>query len=141
MADPKNKEKMRRPDDAKKTIGRILSYLGNYKYLLILVAFCIIVSALANVAGTYFLKPIINNYIVPLIGQENPDLSGFISTLLLMGAIYLVGVIAAYTYNRIMMNITAGTLNVINVESSGRAKSIIFMESLMSSPPCCICGD
>ena len=90
---PKN-GKARKPKDTKKTIGRILRYLGDYKLLLIIVAICIIISALANVAGTYFLKPIINDYLLPLIGQENPDLSGFITMLIVMGCIYVVGTIA-----------------------------------------------
>ena len=117
MAGPHgNKGKMEKPQNTKKTIGRILSYLGNYKYLLIVVAVCIVVSALANVAGTYFLKPIINDYIVPLIGSKNPDLTGFIRTLVLMGGIYLLGIIASYANNRIMMVITANTLKRIRTD-------------------------
>ena len=74
----------RKPKDVKKTVKRILSYMENYRPQLIVVVFAIVVSAAAGVAGTYFLKPLINQYIVPFIGKESPDLSGFIAMLSLM---------------------------------------------------------
>ena len=117
MAGPMSqKKKMQKPKDTKKTIGRVFRYLSEYKFLLILVAVCIVVSALANVAGTYFLKPIINDILVPLIGRENPDLSGFITMLIIMGCIYIVGTISSYTYSRIMVHITSSTLKRIRTD-------------------------
>ncbi len=112
---PKNR-KMAKPKDTKKTIGRVFGYLAEYKFRLILVAVCIIISALANVAGTYFLKPIINDYLVPLIGQENPDLSGFITMLIVMGCIYIIGTVSSYTYSRIMVTVTSSTLKRIRTD-------------------------
>ena len=73
-------------------------------------------SSLSGVAGTYFLKPLINDYIIPLIGQDNPDLSGFIGMIAVIAAVYLAGVICAYTYNRLMLNVSTGTLLKIRVE-------------------------
>lgn len=93
-----------------KTFKRIVSYMGVYKFYLILVLVLILLGSLANVAGTYFLKPLINDYIIPFVGQKNPDLSGFIKALLIMGSIYLVGVISTYVYNKLMVKISTGTL-------------------------------
>lgn len=67
---------MRKPKDAKGTFFRILSYLSPYKWPLILVAVFVVISSGAGVVGTYFLKPIVDDYIVPLIGSQNPDFSG-----------------------------------------------------------------
>ena len=94
-----------KPKDVKKTIRRLLSYIGEQKLLLVAVAFCVIISSGASIAGTYLLKPALNQYIIPLIGQENPDLGGFLSLLLTMALIYILGVVAGYLNSRIMLNI------------------------------------
>ena len=78
--------RIEKPQNAGKTLLRILSYLKHYKACLIIAAVCMVVTALATVGGTYFLKPALNDYIVPLIGQQNPDLSGFIRMLCIMAA-------------------------------------------------------
>lgn len=101
---------MKKPKNAKKTIGRIAQYLGKHKIRLIAVAVLVVVSSLASVAGTYFLKPIIDDYIVPLIGKENPDFSGLAGIILLLGAIYVVGAVSSYAYNRIMLTVSADSL-------------------------------
>ena len=106
----------KKPKNVKKTLGRILEYMLDYKIQLIIVVIAIIGSSLSSVAGTYFLKPIINDYIIPLIGHKNPDLSGFISMLLLMGAIYLFGIVCAYLYNRLMLNVSTGTLRKVRID-------------------------
>lgn len=101
---------MKKPQDVKRTIKRILSYMKDYRPQLLFVVFAIIISAAAGVAGTYFLKPLINQYIVPFIGKESPDLSGFIAMLSLMGAIYVTGAISTYAYSRVMITVATGTL-------------------------------
>ncbi len=117
MAGPRGKApKMGKPRNAGKIVKRLLEYQSLFKYRLIIVAIAIIVSSLAGVAGIYFLKPIINDYIVPLIGQENPDLSGFAGTLVLMGAIYLIGVLSTYVRNKLMVGISNNTLLKIRVD-------------------------
>ena len=116
MPGPINRRPIAKPQNARKTLGMILKYLFAYKLQLVIVAIAIIVSAAANVAGTYFLKPIINQYIVPFIGKKDPDLSGFISIISLLGIIYILGVTATYTYNRLMLNISTGILYKIRVD-------------------------
>ncbi len=108
--------RIEKPQNAGKTLLRILSYLSYYKARLIIAAVSMVVAALATVGGTYFLKPALNNYIVPLIGQENPDLSGFIRTLCIMAAFYLTGALANFTLQRMMITITNGTLRRIRIE-------------------------
>jgi ATP-binding cassette subfamily B multidrug efflux pump len=98
--------------------------MSAYKYNLILVGILVIFSSLAGVAGTYFLKPIINNYIVPFIGKDNPDLSGLASILALTGAIYLLGVLSTYTYARLMLNISTGTLRRMRIELFSHMESL-----------------
>ena len=76
-----------RANDIPATVKRIFSYLAQYKWLLVIVFFCIIIEALTNVASSYFFTPLINDYILPLAGQKDPDLSGFIGQLVKMGCI------------------------------------------------------
>ena len=81
---------LEKPKTPKATIGRLAKYLMAYKGQMLLVIVGIIGSSGASVASTYFLKPIINDYIVPFIGQENPNLSAFVSMLCLMAVVYLI---------------------------------------------------
>lgn len=105
-----------RPQKVKQTILRILSYMKGQKVLLFLAMLCIGFSSAASIAGTYFLKPLINNFILPFIGQEHPDLSEFVSALTIMACIYALGVIASYGSSRIMLTISTRTLFQIRVE-------------------------
>lgn len=117
MAGPgSDNNKFKRPQDTKGTIRRIVRYMGGYKLQLSLVVVGIIISCLANVAGTYMLRPIINDFIVPLIGQETPDLSRFIGILMVLGMIYLAGIGGMYLFNRLMINVSTGTLLRIRKE-------------------------
>ena len=108
--------RIEKPQNAGKTLLRILSYLKHYKARLIIAAVCMVVTALATVGGTYFLKPALNDYIVPLIGQQNPDLSGFIRMLCIMASFYLTGAAANFILQRMMITITNGTLRRIRIE-------------------------
>ena len=97
--------------DAKKTAKRLISYItGKNKVLLFIVFICILLSAAANVAGSLFLETLINDYIEPLLGEANPVFTGLLRAIIFMGCIYLVGIIANYTYNRIMIYISQGVL-------------------------------
>ena len=62
------------------------------------------------------MKPIINDYIVPFIGQENPNLSAFVSMLCLMAVVYLIGVGCGYLYKRLMVNIATGSMRKIRTD-------------------------
>ena len=99
---------MKKPKNAKKTFARIMSYLSEYRWMLILVCILVALSSGAAVAGTYFLKPIIDDFIAPMIGSQNPDFTGLLRIIIMLAAIYAMGAICTYAYNRIMVNIAAG---------------------------------
>ncbi|WP_296325024.1 ABC transporter ATP-binding protein [Treponema sp. UBA3813] len=99
-----------RPKNTKKTIRRLVSYMGRFKSLWIFVFLFVILSALAEVAGAYLLKPAINDYILPLIGKENPDLEGLIRLVLTMIAVYVIGAFSSYGSERILIFISTNTL-------------------------------
>ena len=113
-----------KPKNIKQTVLRILSYIKGYRLLMAFALLCIMFSAAAGIAGTYFLKPLINDYILPFIGHKNPDLSAFITMLSVMGLIYLLGVIASYTSSRIMLIISTGALFKIRTELFNKMQSL-----------------
>ena len=88
-----------KPKDTKKIIRRLFGYMADKKFQLVLVLIFMLVSSGASLASTYFLKPLINNYIIP------GDFSGLAKALAVMAVIYLAGVIASYSQSRLMMRI------------------------------------
>ncbi len=113
---PRHMGGMKKPKNAKKTLKRILSYLKPYKWHLIWVTALVIISSVASVAGTYFLTPIIDDYIVPMIGSANPDFSGLLRILVVLAIIYLIGVLSTYLYHRIMVTVAADSLYSMRME-------------------------
>ena len=77
---------------------------------------CIIVSALANVQASLFLKTLIDDYIVPMTKQATPDFGPLAGALVRIGCIYAIGVLAAWLNARIMVNVTQGTLRNLRVQ-------------------------
>ena len=97
-----------------KTAKRLLNYVVvPYKKQFLVVIVCILISALAGVASSLFLQVLIDDYIAPLIGMENPVFTGLLKAILLMAAIYLTGTLATLFYNRIMVTIAQGVLKKI----------------------------
>ncbi len=90
----------------------------------IIVLICIVVSALANVQASLFLKSLIDDYIVPMTKQAAPDFGPLTAALVRVGCIYAVGVLAAWLNARIMVNVTQGTLRNL------RTQLFTHMESL-----------
>ena len=85
----KNKKGRPRPGNLKGTLRRLLQYLRPYRLRLLLVMLAILFSSGAAVAGSYYLKPLFNNYIMPFVGRQNPDLSGFIRLIAIMAGIFI----------------------------------------------------
>ncbi|MFA7126640.1 MAG: ABC transporter ATP-binding protein, partial [Bacilli bacterium] len=107
-------KKFAKPKNTRLAIRRIFQYVfADHKFAFTVVILCIIVSALVGVVGTYFIKFLIDDLIAPLIGQTSPDYTKIITTLIIMGGIYFVGVVSTYAYNRIMVNVTHGTMKKI----------------------------
>lgn len=104
-----------KPKNLKNTIKRLAKYLEKHKLLLFLVMLFVIFSTLGNVAGTYMLEPIIDDYITPLIGT-NPSGADFlplIKMLSVMACIYVVAALSSFAYRRIMLYVSQKTLNEI----------------------------
>ena len=100
-----------RVENPGKLMGRLLKYVGkNYGIHLVIVAVCIFVSVIANVQGTMFMKNLIDLYIMPLIGQSSPDFGPLLGAILKVAVFYMIGVLATFSYNRIMVYVTQGTL-------------------------------
>lgn len=98
-------------------IKRILfEMIRNYKFSFFLVIVCIIGSALATLRGTLFMRELIDNYITPLLRAESPDFSQLGVALISLAATYAIGILCAYGYNRIMVNISQGTLKRFRIE-------------------------
>lgn len=102
---------MQKPDKA--TMKRLLGYLNGYKIQFITVLVCILVSALVGVASSMFLQTLIDNYIAPLLLEANPVFDGLLRTILMMAGIYIVGVVATFLYNYLMVFIAQGILKEI----------------------------
>lgn len=110
------KQSFAKPKNAKGTFRRILKYFKPYRAQLVLVMIGLFASVAANIAGTYMLRPIINEYIIPWIGSENPDFTGLIGQLAVMAAVYTIGILGTFMYNRLMINVSTGTLTRLRLE-------------------------
>ena len=110
------KQGFAKPKNAKGTFRRILKYFKPYRAQLVLVLIGLFASVAANIAGTYMLVPIINVYIIPWIGNQNPDFTGLIGQLAVMAAVYTIGILGTFMYNRLMINVSTGTLTKLRLE-------------------------
>ena len=112
-------------EDTIASLKFILSYISKYyKVHFAIVTVCILISSLANVRGTLFLQSLIDDYIVPVIGQKNPDMNGLLHALMQLACIYSIGVISAYSYNRLMINVAQGTLRRIRTDMFDHLQSL-----------------
>ena len=108
-----------------KLLGRIMGEVfQHYLPHCILVLVCIVVSALANVQASLFLQTLMDDYIVPMTQQQDPDFAPLAAALLRVGIIYVIGILAAWLNARIMVNVTQGTLRNL------RTQLFTHMESL-----------
>ena len=96
-----------RPKNTRRTLMQILSYLGRHKWYMLMIALLVTVSASASILGTYLLKPVINNYIIP------GDIPGLVKMLILMGILYLCGALSCYAYNQMMVHISQQVVSEI----------------------------
>ena len=100
-----------------KTAKRLLRYVtSTYKIQFILVIFCILVSSIASISVSLSLRFLLDDYIIPLIGQQNPDYSELYFALTVLGTIFLCGVIATFVYSRLMVVIGQGVLKRVRDE-------------------------
>ena len=100
----------------KDVVKRLMSYIGHYKLRFVAVLICIVVNALAMVSCSLYLQTLIDSYITPLLQAVTPDFAPLFRSILIMGCIYAVGILACLFYNRTMVSIAQGTLKRIRDE-------------------------
>lgn len=92
-------------------LKRLLTYMvKNYKFSFFIVVVCIVISAVATMQGMLFVQSLVDDYIVPLLDSANPDFKPLARALTMIVGFYIVGVAASYAYNRIMVNVSQGTM-------------------------------
>ena len=92
------------------TVKRLFGYFRGYRLKMIFVLVCIVLSTLASVSSSLFLKSLIDDYIEPLIGQFAPSFTPLIWALCGMACLYLTGILSSLLYNRVMAEVTQGVL-------------------------------
>ena len=97
-------------------VKRLISYLKQYKTVLVVVTVCILLSAGATASAALFLQVLIDRYIMPLLAQSTPVFSGLLRVLIFMAAIYGTGVLCSWIYNRLMIKVAQRTLKRIRDE-------------------------
>ena len=108
---PRNHGKVKMPEGGMKTIGRLVKYvLKNYRFSLAGVMLCIVVTSFTTLASTLFTRSLIDDYILPLTKQAQPDFSPLAQALMTLGAVLLVGAICSYLHSRLMINVSQGTM-------------------------------
>ena len=92
-------------------LKRLLTYMVcNYKFSFLMVVICILIGAVATMQGMLFVQSLVDDYIMPLLNSENPDFTPLARALAGIVLFYLIGVAASYGYNRIMVNVSQGTM-------------------------------
>ena len=105
-----NKKKRISKNDIK-TAKRLLKYVTEtYKFRFVLVFICILISAVASISVSLSLKFMLDDYIIPLIGQQNPNYTELYQALGVLACIFIAGVLATFTYTRVMVYIGQGVL-------------------------------
>lgn len=100
-----------------KTAKRLLRYVtGTYKIQFIVVLFCILISSIASISVSLSLKYLLDDFIIPLIGQQDPDYGELYGAMAVLGTIFLCGVIATFIYSRLMVTIGQGVLKRVRDE-------------------------
>lgn len=92
-------------------LKRLLKYMIRYyKFSFLIVVICIVVGAFATMQGMLFVQSLVDDYIVPMLHAETADFKPLASALTKVVIFYLIGIICAYAYNRIMVNVSQGTM-------------------------------
>lgn len=107
------------------SLKRLFAYiLQNYKFSCLAVVIGIIVSVLTTLCATLFMQRLIDDYILPLTQEAVPDFSPLAQALVSLAAVLSVGIVCAYGYNRIMVNVSQGTMKKIRVELFSNMESL-----------------
>ncbi len=108
----------RKPKNIRSTLGKLMRYLGRYKLHLVLVAALLVVSSACTVGGSYLIRPLINDYILP------GDFPGLARMLAVMALVYVLGAVCSYGYSRIMVQIAQTTMANIRADLFSRMQDL-----------------
>lgn len=108
----------KKPKNTKKTLLRLISYMGRHKFSVFIVGILVVISSLANVFGTYMLKPVINEYIIPR------DIPGLVKALIFLGVMYAAGASATLGYNRLMVKTSQKIVKEIRKDLFNHTQSL-----------------
>ena len=108
----------RKPKDLRGTLGKLMRYLGRYKAHLVVVVFLLVVSSACTVGGSYLIKPLINDYILP------GDFPGLARMLCVMAAVYILGAACSFGYARIMVHVSQNTVAKIRADLFERMQKL-----------------
>ena len=111
--------------DPKKSLGKVLRYvMEKYKAACVIVVIGIIISALGILTMTLFMQTLIDQYIMPLMGQADPDFTPLANRLIKLGVVLAAGIVSTYAYNRIMVTVSQGTMKRLRVELFSHMESL-----------------
>ena len=115
----------RKNKDSGKVFMRLMQYiLKSYRIACVVVVICIFITALSSIQGTMFMQTLIDDYIIPLTKVEHPDFEGLLHAICGVAGFYMCGVVAAYAYTRILVNVTQGTLKHFRDDMFVRMESL-----------------
>lgn len=113
----KSQNKRPKGQNPAKTLKRLMGIiLKNYTPHCIVVLLCIFGSAFVSVKGTLFMQTLIDDYILPLTSQSNPDFRPLGMAIMKLALFFIAGALMMYTYNRIMVNVSQGTMKKIRID-------------------------
>ena len=104
--------------------GYLINITKQYKVQFTFVVICIVISSITSVLGLVSLKTLIDEYITPLIGTENPDFTGLVSFVAKIGILFGIGIVTTYVYNRLMAIIAQSVLRDIRNEMFDKMQSL-----------------
>lgn len=106
-------------------LKRVFRYMMHYyKLPFTMVVLCILISAIASVIGATFPQTLVDDYIVPMLQTGSTDFSGLGHAMIRLICVLAVGVLAAYGYNRIMANVTQGTMHHLRNDLFGKMEKL-----------------
>ena len=108
--------KNRKPDMGKAdpgTIKRIFSYIFQYKWRVVAIVVCILIGAAAQAGSALFLQSLIDTYILPMVGESNPDWAPLLRAISLMACLYVAGIVASWAWQWLIITVEQGTLKKI----------------------------
>ena len=113
----KSQNKRPKGQNPAKTLKRLMGIiLKNYTPHCIVVLLCIFGSAIVSVKGTLFMQTLIDDYILPLMSQSNPDFRPLGTAIMKLALFFIAGALMTYTYNRIMVNVSQDTMKKIRID-------------------------